>query len=537
MTKNIILASITAVILSGCGTISGRFLSQDGTVRAQAMMDFENSTTLEKNRIVDLLVKKIDDPDTITRQSAAASLGNLGGQARTAVGKLSVNFNNPDVVFRDRVREALLKIDSSAVVAEYVKNLDDSSEAVRQSAAINLGDLGLPSQEAVDKLSDKFNSSDASFRRVVREALVKIDAKAAVMAYVNNFIASDGRDRDSLLALAEMGTTAETAVPHLLAILPKLADQTTSILVLQTALGVSPAKTVEALIELTNPRTGDGYVPTVEVNDIILPVLIKSALEYSPKTSPAYLALVKLGQPATSALLKGFKSETGNNKIKYAALLAGLNVQGDQEWQEYQAKIKDEEEKAAADAVSRRSKGEIISKQLTKALELLHIDAFVSVDENGAYSVTLDDVDSNHATASYWAGGFGYGFANYCRELNTLPFGGKCMYVKWGGAEVLPKEKIRQITLGLYEFRRRERQEDAYGNLISPKGGDKRRIKTCIVTRGGADRFNWDRINISNVDSGSLDWDAPSELKENYKAQAAAATDCADDSGQWEYWW
>ncbi len=140
--------------------------------------------------------------DADIRLWSAYTLGQIGADAKPAVGDLAVVLTNPDAAVRTVVAEAMGKMGPAAAsaVPALAKALKDGNVDVRRRSAVSLGQIGSPSESAVPGLIEMLPDSDV--RSTVRVALVQIGA-ATVEPLVKS-LDDDKLRFDALLVLRQV---------------------------------------------------------------------------------------------------------------------------------------------------------------------------------------------------------------------------------------------------------------------------------------------------------------------------------------------
>ncbi len=113
---------------------------------------------------------RADQPDV--RVWAAFTLGEIGPQAKNAVGDLIQQLDNADPAFRMASAQALGKIGSEAAVDALTKSLEDKETRVQNQAAIALGQIGKTTPSTTLKLVKSLE--DHRVRFSAREALIRM---------------------------------------------------------------------------------------------------------------------------------------------------------------------------------------------------------------------------------------------------------------------------------------------------------------------------------------------------------------------------
>lgn len=169
------------------------------------------------------LVKALKDPDEVTRRRVLVVLGNMGPAAQDALGDVLALRNDPDEFVQEAAKEAFLRI--KADISTLIKDLKDKDEEIRAAAAANLGVLGSEAKSAVATLADALTRDKSrQVRRECAKSLGKIgkDAKDAVKALSTALADQDEQLRmNAAIALGEIGPAAQPALPALAQALQK----------------------------------------------------------------------------------------------------------------------------------------------------------------------------------------------------------------------------------------------------------------------------------------------------------------------------
>jgi len=164
----------------------------------------------------------LKDPDRLVRKAAVIALSDIrGGDDEKTARLLGEALQDPDRSVRQRVVETLGRIGPPAAAAAgaLTAALSDTNKFVAEAAAQTLGDLGSKAAEATDALIDALQDTNGKVRRTAAWALGRIGPAAAERA-IGPLCAAlrDGSWKVRLAAaeaLASFGPAATSAKPAL----------------------------------------------------------------------------------------------------------------------------------------------------------------------------------------------------------------------------------------------------------------------------------------------------------------------------------
>lgn len=167
------------------------------------------------------LVRTLQAKDEATRAEAAADLGLMGRQARSALPALRKALQDAAPRVRVRAAEAVARIDldpraPGAVVPVLIAALQDERAKIRQAAAEALWVMGADGQAAVPALATLLGDKDPYVRWAALETLGRVGggAEKAVPALMEILKDSDLRGI-AVQALGHIGPGAKAAIPAL----------------------------------------------------------------------------------------------------------------------------------------------------------------------------------------------------------------------------------------------------------------------------------------------------------------------------------
>lgn len=258
----------------------------DGQVRLMAVMALEKSKTKEA---VTALSKALNDTNSEVRRFAAASLGNIGTEAREAVPALIQRLHIDDGYM---IAEALGKIGYPSPLLPLLKDKDKN---VRKWVAYALGKMGPSAKEAVSPVTVLFTDLDSEVRIRAIEAIGNMgpEANTAVPALINAL-----KDHTNYyypaMALGKMGPAAKESIPTLVIEL-KTDDDDVRLQVALALVSIDPSRAVPAIPALAH--TLKQYVD-----------------DESGISEAAAEALVKIGKPAVPVLIYSLNDK--NRKVR-----------------------------------------------------------------------------------------------------------------------------------------------------------------------------------------------------------------------------
>jgi len=122
------------------------------------------------------LIEDLRGGDDVARADAAASLGTLGSEGRTAEPALMLALRDESELVREKALAALIAIGpTESMIPALVDCLRDSDLKMRAQAAIALGEIGPSARSAIPGLIRALRDHDESVRTQASEALDQID--------------------------------------------------------------------------------------------------------------------------------------------------------------------------------------------------------------------------------------------------------------------------------------------------------------------------------------------------------------------------
>ena len=183
----------------------------------------QNGTTNGVSRAeVDTLIESLDSDSERNRLNAAYRLGRVG---RTAVPALKQALHSKSDAIREYAGYALSLTGASAIPT-LIDAIQGTDDAVRASATFALADMGKTAQEAIPVLTRAAQNSSPLVRRHAIEGLgligqqvsEDVDLSGAVEVLTTGLRDDYHSVRDNAArSLAKLGTTAEPAIPALVA--------------------------------------------------------------------------------------------------------------------------------------------------------------------------------------------------------------------------------------------------------------------------------------------------------------------------------
>jgi len=164
-----------------------------------------------RERAVDPLILRLDDPDSSVRKAAASAFGSI--MSERAVDPLILRLDDPDAGVREAAASALGDMMSERAVDPLILRLDDPDAGVRWAAASALGDM--MSERAVDPLILRLDDPDAGVRWAAASALGDMMSERAVDPLILRLDDPDAGVREAA-ALALCSTESGRAVDPLI---------------------------------------------------------------------------------------------------------------------------------------------------------------------------------------------------------------------------------------------------------------------------------------------------------------------------------
>jgi HEAT repeat protein len=292
---------------------------------------------------VPAIVPLLKDPSVDIRKTAAEVLGDIGPDAKAAVGALNEALADSDPDVRLKITTALGKIEPGRAgrqAAELIAGLKDKDPKVRRNAAESLGKLGRPEAGVVDALAGALQDKDFSVQLAVVSALEKL-GPAAVPVLQKALQHRDKFVRQN--AITALGNMSAGAAPALPAVRAALQD---SELDVRMAAGealtkLDPATPLDALVtELSKQLEGKDEQDCQKALTALgklgpsakasVPTLIKVVKSGTPpQRKEAVEALGKIGpaaRDAVPALIDALKDKETDKKLSADSALPFLRA-------------------------------------------------------------------------------------------------------------------------------------------------------------------------------------------------------------------
>ncbi len=150
-------------------------------------------------KVVEGLIRALEDPETAVRQAAAETLGRLrAGQSLTALGSM---VRSPDRRERIKASAALGNLDSAEAAGVLLGALEDEEPSVAIQHIVSLGKLaehlasGTQRDELCGKLLKMLEDPETGIRKAAAETLIALDEHSAVPAIIEMAFVDDGNLR------------------------------------------------------------------------------------------------------------------------------------------------------------------------------------------------------------------------------------------------------------------------------------------------------------------------------------------------------
>ena len=236
-------------------------------VRSRALQVAKNVTESDYQRkLVPFLADVMHgDKRGTLRADAAAVLGRMGPNAKTAVNIMVESLKDPEPAVRAAAAEGLGRIGEEAKgsIPKLAVLLKDSDAGVRLAAAFALGRIGPDAASAVPDLAAALGTDpNANVRKEAARAcsLLGLDAKPATPALAKALRADKSEEvrQQAALALGKMrGDELQEAIPAMLEAMKKDSDKSVRIFVVHS-LGNSLGDGLRAYVRTGRP-VGQGH--------------------------------------------------------------------------------------------------------------------------------------------------------------------------------------------------------------------------------------------------------------------------------------
>ena len=130
-----------------------------------------------EGRSVADLERMLADPKPSVQAQGAFGLGLLGDKAKPAVPALTKALGSPDTLVRQQAALSLGQIGDAGAVPALVTALGDKEWTIRRQVAAALGAIGPPAREAEAALRKCERDAHAPVRKAATEALARIRGK------------------------------------------------------------------------------------------------------------------------------------------------------------------------------------------------------------------------------------------------------------------------------------------------------------------------------------------------------------------------
>jgi HEAT repeat protein len=281
------------------------------------------------------LVKALSNPDAGRRAQAAASLGQLGADAKAAITPLVALLKDKDENVRKSAAEALEQIGSlnQSHLSGLAAALKDANVEVRAAAAAALGKLGSEGEEAVKPLTAALKDSEALVKQKAAASLAQLGslAKDAVLdlSGVLKDASPDVR-AEAAAALGKIGTDAKPAVSALGASLIKDHNRQVKLKILEAlgSIGTDASSAVPQITKALKERDKDIKDRAIAaLGEIGGKEAIRSLVEQfeARELRPtAEDALVKIGKPALNEINKALQNKSADIRLGAVETLAKM---------------------------------------------------------------------------------------------------------------------------------------------------------------------------------------------------------------------
>jgi HEAT repeat protein len=157
-----VLAGVLALGIFAVSTVEGaevrdlvaKLSNKDSEVRRQAAREL-GEMGAEAKDAVGALRKAMRDPDLFVRRFSAEALGNIGVEAKAAVPELALALNDEKKEVALAAVESLGKLGPASIAALTSAIKDTNKDPlIRKKAALGLGKIGLQARSAVPALTD-----------------------------------------------------------------------------------------------------------------------------------------------------------------------------------------------------------------------------------------------------------------------------------------------------------------------------------------------------------------------------------------------
>lgn len=132
-----------------------------------------------QGRSVADLERMLADSKSSVQAQGAFGLGLLGEKAKPAVPALVRALGSPDTLVRQQAASSLGQIGDVEAVPALVSALGDKEWTIRRQAAVALGAIGPPARGAETALRKCERDAHAPVRKAAAEALARVRGKAA----------------------------------------------------------------------------------------------------------------------------------------------------------------------------------------------------------------------------------------------------------------------------------------------------------------------------------------------------------------------
>ncbi len=278
-------------------------------------------------QVVPAIAQHLKDKDATIRAASASALGQIGVEAKSAIGQLTEAVDDPEISVRGDAVFALerSKADAQRAVAALVRALRDESPKIRASAALALSEIGSKDDDARAALVEAFANSDNATRAEAVAALGSVGQAKDVVPTLLRAL-KDPRSqvrRAAVEALKERGAaTASQSVPALSAALGDEAVDTFAADAL-IVIGEQSPLVVQQLVKILD-QPESGSVP--------LAVRILQGIDAAPATTALIRLVCESENSDVTDEAVEILAQTGPSAKEAVSLIVDANVDAN-EWE------------------------------------------------------------------------------------------------------------------------------------------------------------------------------------------------------------
>ncbi len=303
----------------------------DAGVRVETILTLGALKPTNYSEVTSQLIKALKDAHPGVRQEAAALIGRLGENAKSALPALVAAMKGKDVRLADAASDAMTGL-GAVSIPEFIKALRDANEGVRIRAARGLGGVAQHSPQAIAALQAALKDKSVAVAQEAVKALGMAGGNnpAAILALQE---ALHHKNADVTRQAAEaLGRIGPDAIPGLVSLLEAKANAIRTAPPLVGSVQPTLAEVVERLTKGLKHESEFMRWHKAQQLGVLgahakkaVPALIQTLADGSPQVRSASAeALSKMGSIALPPLTQALKSKNAGIRIGVAHALGQM---------------------------------------------------------------------------------------------------------------------------------------------------------------------------------------------------------------------